>query len=62
MEAAQAVIDEARELGRQPHRPPPQKDERVPVGFIAAGMSYAYLTHALSEMGLAGKFRSSRSG
>jgi len=52
----QAVMDEARRLGVNRILHKPQKDERVPVGFIAPGMSCAYLTHALEEMGLSGKF------
>lgn len=51
-----AVCAAARRLGinRIVHRP--QKDEIVPLGFIAAGHAYAYLAHALYEMGLHGRF------
>jgi len=50
-----AVKAEARRLGinRILHRP--QKDEVVPLGFIASGGGYAYLAHALAELGLSGK-------
>ncbi len=50
-----AVKAEARRLGinRILHRP--GKDEVVPMGFIAAGHAYAYLQHALTEMGLFGR-------
>ena len=34
---------------------PPQKGEVVPLGFIASGAAYAYLGHALTEMGLIGR-------
>ncbi len=50
-----AVKQAASKLGvnRILHRP--QKDERVPMGFIAAGAAYAYLAHALHELGLSGR-------
>lgn len=50
-----AVKAAARQLGinRILHRP--QKDEIVDLGFIASGMGYAFLTHALREMGLSGR-------
>ncbi len=50
-----AVKAEARRLGinRILHRP--TKGEVVPMGFIAYGCGYAYLAHALNEMGLAGR-------
>jgi len=51
----QAVVDEARKLGVNRILHGPRKDEHVPMGFVAAGNSYAYLCHALSEMGLLGK-------
>ena len=46
---------EARRLGvnRVLHRP--QRGEIEPYGFVAAGRAFAYLTHALEEMDLAGK-------
>ena len=51
-----AVLAEARKLGinRILHRP--QKDERVPLGFVASGTAYSYLRQALSELGLSGRF------
>ena len=54
-ERLNAVKVEARKLGvnRILHRP--QKGERVPMGFIAAGNAYAYLAHALHEMKLTGR-------
>ena len=50
-----AVKLEARKLGinRIHHRP--AKDEVVPLGFISYGVAHAYLTQALSEMGLTGR-------
>ena len=46
----------ARALGinRVLHRP--QKGEVVPLGFIASGVAFSYLAHALSELGLSGRF------
>jgi indolepyruvate ferredoxin oxidoreductase len=54
-ERLNAVKAAARQLGinRILHRP--AKDEVVPMGFIAYGCAYAYLAHALAEMGLAGR-------
>jgi indolepyruvate ferredoxin oxidoreductase len=51
-----AVCAEARRVGinRIEHRP--VRDEVVPLGFVASGASYAYLAHALEEMGLGGRF------
>ncbi len=51
----EAVKAEARRLGvnRILHRP--NKDEVVPMGFIASGVAYAYLAHALHELGLTGR-------
>ena len=49
------VKAEARKLGVNKLLHPPQKGERVPMGFIAAGAAYGYLAHALAEMGLTGK-------
>ncbi|MEE9212401.1 MAG: DUF6537 domain-containing protein [Phycisphaeraceae bacterium] len=51
-----AVKAAARKLGinRILHRP--QKDEVVPLGFVASGVGYAYLAHALTELGLSGRF------
>jgi indolepyruvate ferredoxin oxidoreductase len=51
----EAVKAEARKLGVNRILYRPHKGERVPLGFIAAGMGYAYLAHALAEMGLAGR-------
>lgn len=50
-----AVKQAARRLGVNRIVNKPQKDERVPLGFVASGTSYAYLQHALAEMGLAGR-------
>lgn len=33
----------------------PQDDQVRPYGFVASGLSYCYLEHALGEMGMAGK-------
>jgi indolepyruvate ferredoxin oxidoreductase len=51
-----AVLSEARRVGinRIDHKP--QKGEVVPMGFVAAGLSHAYLLHALEELGLTGRF------
>ncbi len=51
----EAVKAAARKLGINRIVNKPQKDERVPLGFVASGISYAYLQHALSEMGLSGR-------
>jgi indolepyruvate ferredoxin oxidoreductase len=50
-----AIKQAARKLGinRILHRP--QKDEIVPMGFIASGVAYAYLAQALTEMNLFGR-------
>jgi len=50
------VIDAARREGVNAILHRPQKGERVPMGFIAAGSAYAYLAHALSELKMAGRF------
>jgi indolepyruvate ferredoxin oxidoreductase len=50
-----AVKTEARRLGINRILHQPAKDEVVPIGFVAAGSSYAYLTHALHELGLTGR-------
>ena len=50
-----AIKQEARKLGINKILQQPQKDEQVPLGFVAAGVAYAYLTHALAELGLSGK-------
>ncbi len=50
-----ALKIEARKLGINRIVNKPQKDEIVPMGFIAAGNAYAYLVHALTELGLAGR-------
>jgi indolepyruvate ferredoxin oxidoreductase len=49
------VKDEARRLGVNRIVNAPQKDERVPLGFIASGNGYSYLLHALAELGLTGQ-------
>ena len=51
----EAIKVMARELGLNRILYPPQKGERVPLGFVASGMSYSYLNHALSEMGIVGR-------
>jgi indolepyruvate ferredoxin oxidoreductase len=51
-----AVVTEAARLGINRIDHCPQRDEVVPIGFVAAGSAYAYLVHALEEMGLSGKF------
>lgn len=50
-----AVKAAARRLGVNRVLNRPQKGETVPLGFIASGVAYAYLSHALTEMGLSGK-------
>lgn len=50
-----AVAAEATRLGVNRILNHPQKDEVVPLGFIAAGSAFAYLSHALVEMGLVGR-------
>ncbi len=50
-----AVCAEARRLGINTIIHKPQKGERVPMGFIAGGLAYAYLVHALEELGLSGR-------
>ncbi|MFW6060920.1 MAG: thiamine pyrophosphate-dependent enzyme [Phycisphaeraceae bacterium] len=54
-ERFEAVKQAARKLGVNRIVNKPQKDERVPMGFIASGTAYAYLQHALAEMGLTGR-------
>lgn len=51
-----AVVAEARRLGVNRIEHKPQKGEVVPMGFVASGVAYAYLLHALEEMGLSGRF------
>jgi len=51
-----AVCAAARELGVNRIEHKPQRGESVPMGFVASGTAYAYLVHALEEMGLSGKF------
>lgn len=46
----------ARRLGLNQILGRPQKGEKVPMGFIASGVAYAYLEHALAELGLTGRF------
>lgn len=50
-----ALKTEARRLGINRILHKPNKDEVVPMGFIAAGTAYMYLAHALHEMGLTGQ-------
>ena len=57
LEASFEVIkSKARELGINRILYPPQKGERVPLGFIGSGIGYAHLAHALTELGLTGRF------
>ncbi|MBH05671.1 MAG: indolepyruvate ferredoxin oxidoreductase [Phycisphaeraceae bacterium] len=49
----QALKVAARELSINRILNQPQKGERAPLGFIASGVSFAYLSHALTEMRLA---------
>jgi indolepyruvate ferredoxin oxidoreductase len=49
------VVEAARKLKVNRIVNAPGKDERAAVGFIASGVAYAYLEHALSEMRLAGR-------
>lgn len=50
-----AGIAEARQLGLNTVLHGPQKDELLPIGFVAGGMGFAYLAHALDEIGLGGR-------
>ncbi len=50
-----AVKAEARRLGVNRLVHGPQKGETVPLGLIASGVGYAYLAHALEELGLTGR-------
>ena len=50
-----AVKAEARRLGINTIVNRPQKGEVVPMGFVASGVAYAYLRHALAELGLTGR-------
>jgi indolepyruvate ferredoxin oxidoreductase len=50
-----ALVAEARRLGINRIENRPQRGEKVALGFIAAGSAYAHLTHALEELGLAGR-------
>ncbi|MBI1336683.1 MAG: indolepyruvate ferredoxin oxidoreductase [Phycisphaera sp.] len=47
-----ALKAEARKLNVNRVLHAPQKGETAPLGFIAAGNAFAYLAHALTEMGL----------
>ncbi|QNN23857.1 indolepyruvate ferredoxin oxidoreductase [Planctomycetales bacterium ZRK34] len=51
-----AVCAAARELGVNRIECKPQRGETVPMGFVASGVAYSYLVHALEEMGLSGRF------
>jgi len=48
------LLEEARkrELNKLLYKP----SERQPIGFIASGLTYCYLEHALAELGLTGRF------
>ncbi len=50
-----ALKQAARKLGLNRILYRPQKDEVVPMGFIASGVAYAYLAQALTEMNLLGR-------
>lgn len=50
-----ALKAEARKLGVNKIINRPQKGEIAPIGFIAAGNGYTYLTHAFNEMNLLGR-------
>jgi indolepyruvate ferredoxin oxidoreductase len=50
-----AVCAEARRLGVNRILHKPQKGEVVPLGFVASGMAYSFLAHALEELGLSGR-------
>ena len=50
-----ALKQAARKLGVNRILNRPHKDEVVPMGFIASGVAYAYLAHALTEMNLLGR-------
>ena len=51
----EAVKAAARDLGVNRLLHGPQKGEVVPMAFIASGQAYAYLAHALAELGLTGR-------
>lgn len=50
------ITTEALRLGVNTIHFRPQKDEIAPIGFVASGMGYAYLTHVLDIMGLRGRY------
>ncbi len=50
------VKAEARQLGINQLLFKPQKDEMVPMGFIASGAAFSYLAHAMHELNLFGRF------
>ena len=50
-----AVMAAARKYGINAIFNSAQKDEVVPLGFIASGVGFAYLRHALAELGLTGR-------
>jgi len=52
----EAVMAEARRLGINRIVNKPQRGERVPMGFVASGVAYSYLVHALNELNLGGRF------
>jgi indolepyruvate ferredoxin oxidoreductase len=49
------LVDEARRLNVNRIMNRPHKDEVVPLGFIAGGTAYAFLSQALAQIGLAGR-------
>ena len=51
----QVLKAEARRLGINRTLHAPQKGEVVPMGFVASGVAYSYLAHALTELGLTGR-------
>jgi len=51
----EALNAKARELGMNRIIHPAKSGQIAPIGFISAGVSYAYLAHALVDMGLSGQ-------
>ncbi len=50
------VIEAARKLGVNQVLHRPQKGERLPMAFIAAGSAYSYLAQALADLKMTGRF------
>ncbi len=55
-ERHERLLAAARRLGVNYIENKPQKGEVEPLGFVATGTAYAYLLHALEDLGLAGRF------